>query len=364
MRSLKVGVIGCGNISSTYLAVMPTFPVLQVVACADLDEGRARAQAAKFGIPRACSVAELLADPNIDLVVNLTVPGAHYEVALAALEAGKSVYNEKPLALRREEAAHLLELARARGLRVGCAPDTFLGAGLQTCRHLLDTGAIGRPLAAVGFMLSRGPEGWHPDPEFFYKVGGGPLFDMAPYYLTAFIHLLGPVQRVSGAARIGFPTRTVGSGPRRGQTIVVETPTHVVATLEFAGGAVATLITSFDVWAHHLPNLEVYGSDGSLQCPDPNTFGGPVRVWRPDTETWQEKPLLPGPTQNSRGLGVADLAEAILNNRPHRANGEMAYHVLDIMHAILEAAASGSTVTLTTTCSQPAPAFAAPFALR
>ena len=364
MSSLKVGVIGCGNISSTYLTVMPTFPVLQVVACADLDESRARAQAAKFGIPRACTVAALLADPEIDLVVNLTVPSAHYEVALAALEAGKSVYNEKPLALRREEAAHLLQVARARGLRVGCAPDTFLGAGLQTCRHLLDTGAIGRPLAAVGFMLSRGPESWHPDPEFFYKVGGGPLFDMAPYYLTAFIHLLGPVQRVSGTARISFPTRTVGSGPRRGQTIVVETPTHVVATLEFASGAVATLITSFDVWAHHLPNLEVYGTDGSLQCPDPNTFGGPVRVWHPGTEAWQEKPLLPGPTQNSRGLGVADLAEAILSNRPHRANGEMAYHVLDIMHAILESAASGSAITLTSTCSQPAPAFAEPLATR
>lgn len=355
MPSINVGVIGCGNISSTYLAVMPAFPVLRVVACADLDLSRARAQAAKFGVPRACTVDELLADPDIGLVVNLTVPAAHYEVALAALEAGKSVYNEKPLALRREEAAHLLEVARARGLRVGCAPDTFLGAGLQTCRRLLDAGVIGKPLAAVGFMLSHGPEGWHPDPEFFYKVGGGPLFDMAPYYLTALIHLLGPVHRVSGSARISFPTRTVGSGPKKGQTIVVETPTHVVATLEFVNGAVATLITSFDVWAHHLPNLEVYGSDGTLHGPDPNTFGGPVQVWRSDTGTWQEQPLVPGPVHNSRGLGVADMAEAILSGRPHRANGEMAYHVLDIMHAILEAAESGRAIPLTSTCARPEP---------
>lgn len=354
MEPTPVGIIGCGNISSVYLQVLGELPFVQVVACADLDTSRAEAQAARFGV-RACTVDELLADPAIAIVVNLTVPAAHASVAHAALQAGKSVYNEKPLAIGREEGQELLGLAAARGLRVGCAPDTFLGAGLQTCRHLLDTGAIGQPVAATAFMLSHGPESWHPDPEFFYQPGAGPLFDMAPYYLTALIHLFGPIRRVAAAARISFPERTIGSQPKRGQVIQVHTPTHVAGVLEFASGPLATLVTSFDVWASTAPRIEVYGSAGTLLCPDPNIFGGPVRVWRSATNTWEDAPLVAGRTEQSRGLGVADMATAMRAGRPHRANGQMAYHVLDVMHAILDSARTGQHVTLQSTCERPAP---------
>ncbi len=352
MEPTKLGIIGCGNISSAYLQVLSEFTSVQVVACADLDMSRAEAQAARFNI-RACSVDALLADPEIAIVVNLTVPNAHASVARAALQAGKSVYNEKPLAIERSDGQELLALAAARGLRVGCAPDTFLGAGLQTCRHLLDEGAIGQPVAATAFMLSHGPEGWHPDPEFFYQPGAGPLFDMAPYYLTALINLFGPIRRVTGAARISFPERLIGSEPKRGQVIHVQTPTHVAGVLEFVSGPLATLVTSFDVWASTAPRIEVYGSAGTLLCPDPNIFGGTVHLWRSETRTWEEAPLVAGRAEQSRGLGVADMAAAMRDGRPHRANGQMAYHVLDAMHAVLDAARTGQHITLQSTCERP-----------
>lgn len=353
MEPTRLGIIGCGNISSAYLQVLGEFNTVQVVACADLDMSRAEAQAARFGV-RACTVEALLADPEIAIVVNLTVPKVHAEVARAVLQAGKSVYNEKPLAIERADGQELLALAATRGLRVGCAPDTFLGAGLQTCRQLVDEGAIGQPVAATAFMLGHGPEGWHPDPEFFYLHGGGPLFDMAPYYLTALINLLGPIQRVAGAARISFPERVIGSEPKRGQIIRVQTPTHVAGMLEFASGPVATLITSFDVWASTLPRIEVYGSEGTLVCPDPNMFGGVVRLWRKGTWEWEEEPLVAGRTEQGRGLGVADMAAALHTHRPHRANGQLAYHVLDAMHAILDSARTGQHVALESTCERPA----------
>lgn len=353
MAKTRIGVIGCGNISSIYLQVLPTFDLLQVVACADIDLSRAQLQAEKYGVARVCTVAELLDDPSVDIVVNLTVPAAHYQVALAALAAGKSVYNEKPLAIQRAEGARLLEIAQARSLRVGCAPDTFLGAGLQTCRKLIDDGAIGQPVAAMGFMMGRGPESWHPDPDFFYQPGAGPLFDMGPYYLTALIHLLGPVRRVTGSAQISFAQRVISSEPKKGQTVTVRTPTHLSAVLDFEAGAVANLTTSFDVWAHSLPRIEVYGSEGTMSVPDPNFFAGPVQLWRPDTKTWQEAPLAFGRSANSRGLGVADMAQAMRSGRPHRANGEMALHVLDIMHAILDASREGRHIVLESTCARP-----------
>lgn len=352
MEPTKLGIIGCGNISSAYLHVLSEFSTVQVVACADLNIRRAEAQAVKFGVA-ALTIDALLADPDIAIVVNLTVPTAHADVARAALLAGKSVYNEKPLAIERQDGRELLALAAARGLRVGCAPDTFLGAGLQTCRQLVDEGAIGQPVAATAFMLGHGPEGWHPDPEFFYLHGGGPLFDMAPYYLTALIILLGPIQRVTGAARISFPERIIGSEPKRGQIIHVQTPTHVASVLEFARGPVATLLTSFDVWASTLPRIEVYGSEGTLVCPDPNIFGGDVRLWRTETRAWTEAPLVAGRTAQGRGLGVADMAAAIRVGRPHRANGQMAFHVLDTMHAILDSARTGQRITLESTCERP-----------
>jgi predicted dehydrogenase len=342
----RVGIIGCGNISGIYLANCRKLPGLELIACADLDRARAQAKAAEHGI-RAATVDKLLADPGIDLVINLTVPDVHAEVNRAALAAGKHVYTEKPLATRRADGAATLALAREKGLRVGSAPDTFLGGGLQTCRKLIDDGAIGEPIAAVAFMTGHGPEGWHPDPEFFYKPGAGPMFDMGPYYLTALVSLLGPIARVTGSARISFPVRTIGSGPKQGQQIVVETPTHVTGVLDFAGGAVATIITSFDVWAANLPRIEIYGSEGSLSVPDPNTFGGPVRIRRAGEGEWRDVPLTHGYTENSRGLGVADMASAIREGRPHRASGELAYHVLDVMAAFEEASTAGRHVAIT-----------------
>lgn len=330
-------------------------PGLDLAACADLDLEKARRAASQYGLVRACGVDELLADPTIQIVLNLTPPAAHARIAMAALTAGKSVYNEKPLALSREDARQMLETAASGGLRIGCAPDTFLGAGLQTCRKLIDDGAIGFPVAATAFMLCHGHEGWHPDPEFYYQAGGGPLFDMGPYYLTALVSLLGPVTRVSGSARISFPERTIGSTPRQGQKIKVEVPTHVTGWLDFANGAVATLITSFDVWGHALPHMEIYGSQGTLSLPDPNTFGGPVRLWRAGESSWEDMSLVPGYSNNSRGLGVADMAEAIQSGVPHRANANLAYHVLDIIQAILDSSRAGKHIQLTSTCERPEP---------
>ena len=351
----KIVFIGCGNISDVYVRVAHSFEALDVLAVADRHIERAAALAARYGVPKACLPEALLADPEIEIVVNLTPPDAHAELALAALEAGKSVYNEKPLAIGRDEARRMLELAGRKGLRVGCAPDTFLGAGLQTCRKLIDEGAIGEPLGASAFVLTHGPEAWHPNPDFFYQPGAGPLFDVGPYYLTALVALLGPVRRVSGAAHISFPERTVGSGPRQGQKIGVRTPTHIGALLDFADGAVGTLTTSFDVWKSSLPWIEIYGSEGTLSTPDPNTFGGPVRIWRAKTQAWEELALVPGFSENTRGLGVADMARAMQSGRPQRASGQLAYHVLDIMHAVLESSAAGRHVELASTCERPAP---------
>jgi predicted dehydrogenase len=352
----KVGVVGCGNISSVYLTnCQQVFGDLQVTACADLDMSRAKARAAEFGVARACTVDELLADPEITIVLNLTTPQAHAEVGLAALQAGKSVHNEKPLAVTRDEGRRLLDEARASGLRVGCAPDTFMGAGLQTCRKLIDDGAIGQPVSATAFMVCHGHESWHPDPDFYYQPGGGPMFDMGPYYLTALVSLLGPVRRVTGSARATFAERTITSQPKHGTKIRVNTPTHIAGVMDFACGAVGTIITSFDVWAAHLPLIEVHGTEGSLTVPDPNGFGGAVSVWRLGGQGWQDVPLTHGYAENSRGIGVADMAYALRSGRPHRASGEMAYHVLDTMHGFLDASRQGRHVELASTCSRPAP---------
>jgi predicted dehydrogenase len=355
MNKTKIGIIGCGNISGAYLKIATTFDILDVVACADVIPELARAKAEEYGVSRACTPDELLADPDISIVVNLTPPAAHASIALQALEAGKSVYNEKPLAIHRADAQHMLELAQAKGLLVGCAPDTFMGAGLQTCRKLIDDGVIGRPLAATAFMLGRGPEPWHPNPEFFYQMGGGPMFDMGPYYVTALISLLGPVKRITGSAQISFAERTIGSGPKQGNKIQVEIPTHIVGVLDFASGVLGNLITSFDVWAHQLPRIEIYGSEGSLSVPDPNTFGGPVKLWKPETKVWEDVPLLPLRAENSRSLGVADMAYALRSGRPHRASGKLAYHVLDVMHTIHDASREGRHIEMSSTCERPAP---------
>jgi predicted dehydrogenase len=355
LQPLKMAVVGCGNISGIYLQNCTTWPILDVVACADLDRQRAEGQARKFNIPRVLTVDEVLADPEIELVLNLTTPASHGPIGLAALQAGKSVYNEKPLAISRADARLMLDEARARGLRVGCAPDTFLGGGHQTCRQLIDQGMVGQPVAAMGQMLSRGPDSWHPDPEFFFKRGAGPLFDMGPYYLTTLIALFGPIRRVTGSARITFPERTIRSEPKHGTAIAVETPTHIASVLDFASGPIATLVTSFDVWDQYLPSIDIYGAEGTLGVPDPNTFGGPVRLRHHGAEEGREVAITHGHTENSRGIGVADMAYAIRTGRPHRASGDLAWHVLDALHAILESATTGRHLELASTCERPAP---------
>ncbi len=352
---VNVGIIGCGYISGIYCRVGKTFDILNIAACADLDMARAQARAVEFDIPKVYSPAKLLADPGIEIVLNLTIPRAHAEVGMAALAAGKSVYNEKPLAIRREEARQMLDTARTKGLLVGGAPDTFLGGGLQTCRKLLDDGVIGQPVAATAFMLCHGHEHWHPDPEFYYQVGGGPMFDMGPYYLTALVSLLGPVRRVTGSTRISFPERRITSQPKNGATIPVEVSTHVVGVLDFASGPIATIVTSFDVWNAEVPRIEIYGTHGTLSLPDPNTFGGPVRIFRAGENAWTETPLTHGYSENSRSIGVADMAYALRTETPQRASGELAYHVLDIMHAIHDASQQGRHVILESTCQRPAP---------
>jgi predicted dehydrogenase len=351
---VNIGLIGCGNISGIYLKNARRFDAIEVVACADVLMERAEETAAEFGVPQACSVDALLADPAIEIVLNLTTPQAHADVALAALAAGKSVYNEKPLAIRLEDGRRILETARSKGLRVGCAPDTFLGGAWQTARKLIDDGAIGAPVAATAFMLCHGHEHWHPDPEFLYRVGGGPLFDMGPYYLTALVNLLGPVRRVCASARTTFPQRTITSEPKRGQTIDVETPTHVAGVLDFDSGVIGTLVTSFDVWHANVPFIEIYGSTGSLSLPDPNAFGGVLWLGGAGDKIWRDVPPAFACVENDRGLGIADMALALRHRRPHRASGELGLHVLEVMHGLLGAAHAGRRVEVATGCERPA----------
>lgn len=274
-------------------------------------------------------------------------------MAFAVVNAGKSVYNEKPLTVRFEDGEKLLALAGRKNVRVGGAPDTFLGGGFQACRRLIDEGAIGRPVAAAGFMICHGHESWHPSPEFYYEKGGGPLFDMGPYYLTALVSLLGPVKRVSGSAQKSFPFRIITSKPKFGKRVKVEVPTHAVGVLDFVNGAVATVVTTFDVWRTPLPNLEIYGTEGSLRLPDPNNFSGDVLMWSKTRECKSVNVTRPY-QENSRGLGVADMAAALLRKRAHRANGAMALHVLEIMHGIHEASRTGRYRVLKTRCDRPA----------
>lgn len=354
IRPVKVGIVGCGNISGIYFKAGKTFSILDIVACADLDLSRAKAKAEENGIPKACTTQELLNDPEVEIVVNLTIPNAHYDVCLAALQAGKNVHVEKPLSITREQGKELVDVAKQKGLRVGCAPDTFLGGGLQTCRKLIDDGWIGQPIGATSFMTCHGHESWHPDPEFYYKVGGGPMFDMGPYYLTALIAIMGPINSVTGSARATFSERTITSAPKYGTKITVDVPTHVAGIMNFGSGAIGTIMTSFDVWAANLPRIEIYGTEGSLDVPDPNGFGGPVHVRRAGASEWSEVPLTHGFAENSRGIGVADMAYAIQTGRPHRANGDLAYHVLEAMHGFHDASDSGTLYRMTSQCERPA----------
>jgi predicted dehydrogenase len=346
--------VGAGKISGAYLDTLDRLPGLRLTAVTDLDPGRAKEAAERGGAEVVGSVAELVARDDVDAVLNLTIPAAHAEIALAAIAAGKHVYGEKPLAATREEAAAVLAAARDAGVRVGSAPDTVLGTGTQTARKAVDDGLIGTPVAATAFMTTPGHEAWHPDPEFYYRPGGGPLLDMGPYYLSALVHLLGPVVKVTGAVSTPRAEREIGSGPRAGQRFPVEVGTHVTGVLEHAGGALSTLLMSFDIHAARLPRIEVHGTAGSLSVPDPNGFDGPVELHAAGG-TWEPLPVSAGHPGGGRGTGLADLADALAAGRPHLASAELAEHVLDVMLTLLDAAHAGTSLPVTTSCERPAP---------
>jgi len=333
MLPLRIGIVGVGNISGIYLKNLGQYRSTEIVAVADIDLERAKGVAEKIGSVNALTPEELLQSKDVDLVLNLTIPKAHGPVAIAAVRAGKHVYNEKPLAVELSDAETLLSEAKKNGVLVGGAPDTFLGGGIQTCRAIIDSGAIGDVVAANAFMLCRGHESWHPSPEFYYEPGGGPMFDMGPYYITALVNLIGSVRRVSGSTRISFPTRTITSQPKNGKVIEVQTPTHLSGTMDFTNGAIGHITTSFDVISSPMPNIVIYGSTGTLIVPDPNGFGGVPMLKRISDEDFQPVELTHGFADNARGVGVLDMAYAIQSGGQPRASGELAAHVLEVMHA-------------------------------
>ena len=370
MKELGVGIVGCGVISTIYMQNLAAFRGVRLVGCADLVADAARAKADQFGI-KALSIEDLMREPEVDIVVNMTPPNAHFEVSHAALTAGKHVFSEKPLCVRAEDGRRLVQEADRRGLKLGCAPDTFLGAGGRLARAMIDDGKVGRILAGSCFLMSHGMEHWHPNPAFFFKPGGGPLLDMGPYYLAALCNLLGPVACVQARASTGFAERIVSAeGPHQGARIAVETPTTVMALLHFASGADIVLSMSWDVWKHGHPPIELYGTAGSLRAPDPNFFGGVVEItegggdWqlfdasdRPYGKPNWRSPAWPASAPdraNYRCLGIADLASAVLHGTPHRSTGAFAAHVLEVMHAILQAGADGGIIRVTSQIERPA----------
>ncbi|GAB7191044.1 Gfo/Idh/MocA family oxidoreductase [Kineococcus sp. NUM-3379] len=360
---LRVGVVGAGTISAQYSACLARLPQVRVSAVSDLSTGRAAALAAEHPGARVATLPELLAADDVDVVLNLTLPATHADIALQALAAGKHVYGEKPLATDVAGGRAVVEAAAAAGLRVACAPDTVLGTGVQTARAVVDAGEIGVPHSATAFMTTPGHERWHHHPDFYYRPGGGPLLDMGPYYLTALVHLLGPVERVVGVSWRPSATRTIGRGPRAGESVDVTTDSSVAGILVHAGGAVSTLLMSFDTWAAHLPRIEVHGTAGSLSVPDPNHFEGPVRVYAAATApppgppgpdgNWRDAGVRAGYLGAGRGYGLADLATALAQGRPHRAGDAVALHVLDVMTSLQHAADTRTSVELSTTCERP-----------
>ncbi|HEY4422375.1 MAG TPA: Gfo/Idh/MocA family oxidoreductase [Pseudonocardia sp.] len=350
---MRIGVVGLGKISGAYLTTLAHLPGVRVTALADRDALRAVAARDHAPGARAMPVEELLTCDEVDIVLNLTIPQAHAEVATTALRSGKHVYGEKPFAMNLVQARSVL--AGADGLRVGCAPDTVLGTGTQTARKAVADGLIGTPTAANAAFTSPGHESWHPDPEFYYRPGGGPLLDMGPYYLTALVHLLGPVERVVAAAGRARDTRTIGSGSRAGTDFEVEVDTHVTGALVHAGGAVTTLTTSFDVVASTQPRIEIHGTEGSLSVPDPNRFDGEVLLRRRGAAEWTALPPSAGYSGAARGIGVLDLVTNHRAGSPHRASADVAVHVLDVMETLLLAAHRRTGLAVSTTCEPPAP---------
>jgi len=362
--TLRIGIVGCGNISLAYLRNAPMFEGVAITACADINPDAAARRAAQFGL-RAMEVDALIADPAVDLVLNLTIPAAHFDVSMRALSAGKHVFTEKPLAVDAEAGRTLVTAAASRGLALGSAPDTFLGAAGRLARRLMQEGRIGTPVTGTAFMFGRGMEHWHPDPSFYYQAGAGPVMDMGPYYLTMMVNLLGPVRRVQAVASSGQAERLItAEGPKRGTRFKVGTPTSVLALLEFARGTTVTFGASWDVFRHSNHPIELHGTEGSLRLPDPDNFGGVVAVSDGD-DAWQETdtstlpygaanwPVDAPDRANYRMLGLADLARAVLEGRPPRASGDLALHVLEVMEAMLRAGETGTAQAVTGTVAPP-----------
>ncbi|MBU1173875.1 MAG: Gfo/Idh/MocA family oxidoreductase [Alphaproteobacteria bacterium] len=362
-----VGIIGCGNISTSYLRLAPLFKGIEVRAVADIAPEAARVRAEEYGV-RAQGVDDLLANPEIGVVVNLTIPEVHYAVTKSILSAGKHAYSEKPMVLTLEDGLDLQKIARERNLRIGSAPDTFLGGAHQKARALIDAGALGRITSGTAHVMGKGMEHWHPNPDFFFRPGGGPILDMGPYYITNLINLVGPVKRVAAFANAARKQRTIAAGARTGEKVPVMIPTNIHAVMEFHSGAVITLGASWDVYGHDHAPMELYGTGGAIFVPDPNFFGGDVITVDPDGKReivapWshplgvpnQERPNGQPAIANYRSAGFADMVQAIAEGRAQRCSFEMALHVIDVMTSILRAAETGSVVDLTTTCERPMP---------
>jgi predicted dehydrogenase len=350
---VNVGIVGCGVISKHYAQNAPAFDAFDLVACADLDPAAAEAVAAEHGLD-AVSVDALIADPAIDIVLNLTPPAAHVEITRAALAAGKHVYTEKPIAPDLPDALDLVAGAERRGLLIGCAPDIFLGGAYQAARGLIDDGAIGEPVAVSAAMIVGGADEWHPSPEQFFQDGAGPLLDMGPYYLTAIVTLLGPIARVAGFASTLNPERTIRVGPRAEQRFSPTTPTHVSSAMELESGATANLVASFEASQRYVCDLEIHGREGVIALPDPNAFRGALRL-RVNRGEWEEVPYASGGSREARGIGLQDLAEAVGEERTPRASGRLAAHVVDVARSTLQTAAEGRTVEVKTRADRPDP---------
>ena len=362
-KTLGVGIVGAGNISTTYLRLAPLFKGIEIRAVADINKAAATGRASEYGI-EARSIDGLLSSEDIDLVVNLTVPDAHFDVSKQILSVGKHLYSEKPLTLSLKDGLELQKLAAKKALKAGCAPDTYLGGAHQLARKLVDGGQVGTITSGTAHVMSHGMEHWHPNPDFFFRPGGGPILDLGPYYIANLVNLIGPIRRVAALTSMAKPTRTISSEPRKGEIIKVTTPTTIQALLEFESGASVTLSASWDVWAHHHPNMELYGTDGSLFLPDPNFFGGevklampgkkarPVKAWAHPFGTPNQKHAA-GMMANYRTAGLADMAVAILQGRDIRCSLERALHGVDVMVSILRSGEEKKFIDIKTTCTRP-----------
>ncbi|MBQ3222464.1 MAG: Gfo/Idh/MocA family oxidoreductase [Clostridia bacterium] len=349
MERVRVAVIGCGCISGIYLTNLTTrfADVVEVITVCDIIPERALEAQKTYNIPNAVFTdEEVMADPTIEAILNITPPLEHKKVNMMALAAGKHAFCEKPLACTLEDGREQVAFAQEKGLLLGGAPDTFLGGGIQTCKKLIEDGWIGTPVAATAQMLGHGPESWHPDPEFFYKFGAGPLFDMGPYYVTALVNLLGGVKNVAASVRASYPQRVIGSEKKKGQVIEVEVPTHCAGVLNFESGAIGTLVTSFDVYNKDTQPITVYGSAGTLRVPDPNTFGGPIEILRPGSNVWEQVPVVYPNTVNSRGLGFTDFCRCIRTGEEPLAGWKQTLHVLEVMCAFYSASEKGENVEI------------------